>query len=69
MKNKVKLNEKHIDYLSSLPEQGMGYQVIEIILKDGRKLSQRTVLNSTYLVLNDNEAVDPDLIEEVSLSK
>ncbi|GAB1473151.1 hypothetical protein MASR2M69_05920 [Bacteroidota bacterium] len=35
MENKLKLNEDYIDYLSNQPEQGMGYQIVDITLKMG----------------------------------
>ena len=36
--NRIKLTDKHIDSLSKLPEQGMGYQVVDIKLKNGEVL-------------------------------
>ena len=50
---KIKLNEEQINYLSSLPEKGMGYQVIDLILKDGNELKEQIVYNSSVLQIND----------------
>ena len=33
MGNKLRLKEEHIGYLSNQPEQGMGYQIVDITLK------------------------------------
>lgn len=59
MTKKVKLLDTQIKFLESLPEQGMGYQIVDIELKDGKKLINRIVLNSTYLKVNDGESIDP----------
>ena len=50
---KIKLNEEQINYLSSLPEKGMGYQVVNLILKDGNELKEQIVYNSSVLQIND----------------
>lgn len=57
MANNLKLKKQHIDYLSKMSENGMGYQLVDIILKDGRELKKRIVFNSTYLKLIDNEKI------------
>ncbi len=55
MQKKIKLPDPIIDQLISLPESGMGYQNVTFILKDGRKLTNRTVINSEFLLLNEHE--------------
>lgn len=67
MKQKVKLLEKHVKILESLPEQGMGYQLVDIQLEDGRTLSGRIVYNSTFLELNEREPFDPEKIKFIGL--
>ncbi len=40
----ILLSEKWVRELVSKPETGMGYQVISVILKDGRKFDQAVVI-------------------------
>lgn len=67
MENKIILLPQHIKTLESLPEQGMGYQLVDIGLKNGTKLQNRLVLNSTYLKLNDLESLDANDICDITL--
>ena len=69
METSIKLTDKQIEYLENLPEQGMGYQLVDITLKNGQVLKERVVLNSTYLKLKDNEKIDIEEIEFITLSK
>ncbi len=66
---KIKLKEEHINYLVELPESGMGYQIVNVILKNGQYLMNRMVLNSELLIIEENENIDPDMIESVELAK
>lgn len=65
---KVELPSNLIEKLSELPEQGMGYQVVNVKLTDGRILWDRRVVNSTYLLLLDKEHISTKDIENVELS-
>jgi hypothetical protein len=65
--NKIRLLKKHIDKLSNLPEQGVGYQIVDIKLIDGKILTERIVLNSTFLKLKKNEILTPSEIETIEL--
>jgi hypothetical protein len=67
MTQKVKLLEKHIELLESLPEQGIGYQLVDIQMADGQLLTKRIVLNSSYLVVDDLESIDPTQIKSIRL--
>ncbi len=67
MENKLKLKDDQINYLSSLPEQGMGYQIVDIVLKNGLILQNRIVLNSSLLIINNNENINVDDIDKISL--
>jgi hypothetical protein len=67
MENKLELDKKYIDFLSSLPEQGMGYQIIDVTLKSGKIFKKRVVLNSTFLKLDHNESISNDDIEKIEL--
>ena len=50
---KIKLSKKWIQYFLSMPETGMGYQKIDIILKDGRIIKGVNVFNVEDLELPD----------------
>lgn len=69
MENKLKLNIEHIDLLTSLPENGMGYQIVDLTLKNGLILKERLVFNSIYLKLNDNEKINVSDIEKIEIHK
>lgn len=68
-KKKIKLNEEQIHILTKLPEQGMGYQIVDIKLKDGKVFNKRVVLNSTYLQIEEGEIINPNEIVSISLHK
>jgi len=69
IKKKIKLKEEHVKYLSELPESGMGYQIVDITLRNGQQLKKRIVLNSQFLLLENSETIDPNFIEKVKLVK
>ncbi|NCC98717.1 MAG: hypothetical protein EOL95_03300 [Bacteroidia bacterium] len=69
MNEKVKLPQKYIDILADLPEQGMGYQIVNVTLKNGTFLSDRRVVNSSYLLLMKNEIIKTFDILNVELNK
>lgn len=54
-------------HLSSLPETGMGYQVVRVLLKNGQTLAPLTVLNSSLLVLDRAVSIRPTDIEKIEL--
>lgn len=68
MDNRLILNSKFVEYLIEQPENGMGYQIIDIHLKNGVVLKNRIVLNSTYLRLDVNERITNDDIDLINLS-
>lgn len=67
MENKLKLKEEQINYLLSFPEQGMGYQIVDITLKNGIVLYNRVVFNSSYLKLNPTEKIELDDIIQIDI--
>lgn len=69
MATKVKIPQELINKLTQLPEQGMGYQIISVYLKDGTILKDRRVLNSTYLLLNPNEEINTEEIIDVNIER
>ena len=50
-KQRVKLLDHQSKILVSLPEQGMGYQIVDIELSNGRILKNLFVIDSTILSL------------------
>lgn len=44
-------SEKLLKKLLAMPESGMGYQVVDIILKNGQILNQFVVLSCEYVIL------------------
>ncbi len=67
MKKKIKLATPFVEYLTDLPEQGMGYQLVEVTLQNGQILKNRAVMNSTYLMLDDNEEITAEEIKSIKL--
>lgn len=71
MENKVKilLPENIISELIKLPEQGMGYQLVDILLADGRELKNKFVFNSSILELEKNEKFNTKDIVSIQIHK
>jgi hypothetical protein len=51
----LKLPDSFINILVDLPESGMGYQIVKVILRSGKVLHKQKVLNSEILLLEENE--------------
>jgi hypothetical protein len=66
-RNQLKLPTKFSKYLENLPEQGMGYQIVDVEFFDGKVLIDRIVFNSTYLKLNENEKIDSEKIRSIKI--
>ncbi len=64
---KIELNKDQSELLSRLPEQGMGYQIVNVFLKDGKVLKHRVVLNCSFLQLEDNEQLKTEDIDKIEL--
>ncbi len=62
MPEKINLSKDIIIKLEDLPEQGIGYQLVDFTLKNGTILEKRTVLNSSILIILKNEKIN---IEEI----
>ena len=65
------LNEKWINHMTTLPETGMGYQIVDIKLASGHEIKGVTVLNASQVVLvmeEDKEMVKSSDISEIKLS-
>jgi hypothetical protein len=66
---KLELNKDQVEFLSHLPEQGMGYQIVDIFLKNGKELRGRIVTNCTYIKLVEEEIITADDIKKIELHK
>lgn len=69
MEKSVKLLDEQIHILEDLPESGMGYQIVNITLKNGLILKDRIVMNSTYLKIGVDEKINPNDILSINLKK
>lgn len=69
MEKSVKLSDEQIRILEELPESGMGYQIVNITLKNGVILKDRIVMNSTYLKMGVDEKINPNDILSINLKK
>ena len=63
----LKLSDSFINILVNLPENGMGYQIVKVILKSGKVLHQHKVINSSLLMLEKNENITEKDIEKIEL--
>ena len=63
----IKLPESYIDILVNLPESGMGYQIVRVVLSSGRILNRQKVLNSELWMLEENEDIRAKDIEKIEL--
>lgn len=66
-KKQIKLADEQIDVLSNAPEQGMGYQVVDVLLNNGAVLERKIVLNAMYLQLDETENITPADIKKIRL--
>lgn len=53
--NTLQLPLAFTKHLIKLPETGMNYQLVKVVLKNGLILNDHKVLNSSLLVLNQDE--------------
>ena len=65
----LKLSDSFINILINLPESGMGYQLVKVILKNGIVLHQHKVLNSELLMLEENENITVKDIDKIELER
>jgi hypothetical protein len=63
----LKLSDNFIDTLVNLPENGMGYQIVKVILKSGRVLHQHKVINSELLMLDESEKITINDIDRIEM--
>jgi uncharacterized protein YfbU (UPF0304 family) len=63
----LKLSDNFVNILVNLPENGMGYQIVKVILKSGIVLHQHKVLNSELLMLEENDKITIKDIDKIEL--
>ena len=63
----LKLSDSFINILINLPENGMGYQIVKIVLKSGKVLRRHKVLNSELLMLDEKENITLKDIDKIEL--
>jgi hypothetical protein len=63
----IKFPDSFINILVKLPENGMGYQIVKVILKSGKILHQHKVINSELLMLEENENITTKDIDTIEL--
>jgi hypothetical protein len=54
MPRQLTLDPRWTGYLLKLPESGMGFQRVRVLLKDGRVLEHATVLNAQVLEVDES---------------
>ena len=63
----LKLPDSFINILVELPESGMGYQIVKVLLRSGKILHRHKVINSEILMLEDNEPIKASDIVNIEL--
>ena len=63
----LKLPDNFVNLLTNLPESGMGYQIVKVILRSGKVLHQHKIINSSLLMLEENENITEKDIEKIEL--
>lgn len=65
----TQIEDVFTEYLLTQPEQGMGYQNVNITLYNRKKLTGRRILNSKHLVLNPNEMINVKDIIKIEVKR
>lgn len=65
LQREIELTQEVKSQLDGLPETGMGYHVVDVLLKNGRLLKDRTIVNSSKLLINPDDDINPDDIVEI----
>ena len=64
---RIELSQQFVNHLITLPENGMGYQLVKIFLKNGNVLHNLKVINSSMLIVEQNIKLNKNDIEKVEL--
>jgi predicted RNA-binding protein len=65
---RIELNEVQQELLIKLPETGMGYQLVDITMKDGSIYQNKTIINGQFLEIDLDENIRIELIEKIEIS-
>jgi len=65
----VRLSKKWIDKLVTLPESGMGYQVVDVHLKNGAIIKKIIIVNCCILINQNNLSFSENDIQDIELHK
>lgn len=63
----LKLTREWIEDLKSLPESGMGYQLVDITLEGGQRLSGVPVFNAEEIYVPESRTFDVSEIKQIQL--
>lgn len=64
-KKKILLSDKLTKQLINTPETGMGYHTVDLLLKNGKILKNKTVLNCSILTLETKVILHVEEIEKI----
>lgn len=64
---RIILPKQFVEYLTKLPENGMGYQLVKVILTNGDILRKHKVFNSSILLLEKQEQLLASQIQNLEL--
>lgn len=67
--NSLQLPNKWSNFLMNLPENGMGYQIVRVFLKNGKVLRRQKVLNASCLLLESTEKISKTEIKKIELEQ
>lgn len=59
---RLRLDNRWSEKLKGWPESGMGYQLVDVTMSDGRTLAKAIVLNAEWIEVP-NEFVGAELVE------
>ena len=63
----LQLDQEWTKKLLSQPESGMGYQLVDVTLRSGKRLPRLTVLNGEQLALPESLILNPSDILRIDL--
>jgi len=66
---KIELKKEQVIELEKQPESGMGYHIVDILLKDGSLLENKIILNCQYLQLDMEESINVDNIISIIVKR
>lgn len=65
LSNQIEIPIDLQEIIKDHPERGMGYHIVNLILKNSRVLNDRKILNGKILVLYPDEIIDVNDIEDI----